>query len=167
MTFNQKLHLVMWASGPFSASALRSLLCISPAELAATERKRINDSIELRIWWVSNRFTSSNNQPGKNGHHSTKNNIWCCGRVAGPLSVSSLWSLSQAMGRELTTPRLSNCRFGWFQNDSLAPTINLAPEWPPVNPKITFHVVDENYLLCIIPTKVSANDVSLPMELVV
>jgi hypothetical protein len=34
----------------------RSILCISPAKLAATERKRIDDSlaIELRIWWVSN-----------------------------------------------------------------------------------------------------------------
>jgi hypothetical protein len=48
----------------------------------------------------------------------------------------------------------------------------LAPEWPPVNPKITFGVVDEHYLLCISPTEVSANDVkridvSLPVEVVV
>jgi hypothetical protein len=55
----------------------RYLICISTAELAATERKRIDDflAIELRIWGVSNRFMSSNNQPGENGHHSTKNNI--------------------------------------------------------------------------------------------
>jgi hypothetical protein len=59
------------------------LLCISTAELAATERKRIDDFlvIELRIWWVSKRFMSSNNQPDKNGPHLTKNNIWCCGRA--------------------------------------------------------------------------------------
>jgi hypothetical protein len=60
----------------------------------------------------------------------------------------------------------------WHINGDDGPTINLAPEWPPVNPKITFRVVDEHFLLCISPTKVSANDaklidVSLPMELVV
>jgi hypothetical protein len=73
---------------------------------------------------------------------------------------------------EFPTPWLSNCGFGWFHNNSLALTINLAPEWPPVNPKITFGEVDEHYLLCISPTEVSANDakrinVYLPMELVV
>jgi hypothetical protein len=73
---------------------------------------------------------------------------------------------------EFTTPWLSNCGFGWFQNTSLAPTINLAPEWPPVNPKITFGVVDKPNLLCISPTEISANDakridVSLHVELVV
>jgi hypothetical protein len=69
---------------------------------------------------------------------------------------------------ELTTSWLSNCGFGEFQNNSLAPTINLAPEWPSVNPKTTFGVVDEHFLLCVSPTEVSANDakridVSLPM----
>jgi hypothetical protein len=67
----------------FDDMGKRFLLCISTADLAATERKRIGDflAIELPIWWVSNRFMSSNNQPGENGHHSTKNNIWCCGRA--------------------------------------------------------------------------------------
>mgnify|MGYP000081587059 CR=1 FL=1 len=59
------------------------LLCVSTAGLVATEGKRIDDfsAIELRIWWVSNRFMSSDNRPGENGHHLTKNNIWCCGRA--------------------------------------------------------------------------------------
>jgi hypothetical protein len=67
----------------FGDMGKRYLFRIIFAELAATERKRLDDflAIELRIWLISNRFTSSNNQPGKNGHHSTKNNIWCCGRA--------------------------------------------------------------------------------------
>jgi hypothetical protein len=67
----------------FDDMGKRSLFRIMFVELAATKRKRLDDflAIELRIWLISNRFTSSNNQPGKNGHHSTKNNIWCCGRA--------------------------------------------------------------------------------------
>ena len=76
------------------------------------------------------------------------------------------------MGRESTTPSLSNSGFDWFQNNnSLAQTINLAPEWPPVNPKIAFGVVGEQCLLCISPAELTATDRkgiddSLPMELV-
>jgi hypothetical protein len=49
---------------------------------------------------------------------------------------------------------------------------NLAQEWPPVNPKTKFGVVDEHCLLRVSPAVVSANDVkridlSLPVELVV
>ena len=58
------------------------------------------------------------------------------------------------------------------QNNSLAPTINLAPEWPPVNPKIAFGVVGEHCLLCISPSELTTTerkglDDSLPMELVI
>jgi hypothetical protein len=60
------------------------LHCISPAELSATERKEINDSlaIELRIWLVSKQLTISNHQPGSRMAASQwKNNIWCGGRA--------------------------------------------------------------------------------------
>jgi hypothetical protein len=43
-----------------------------------------SSAIELWIWWVSNRFPTSNKPPAnrhaKNGHHSIKNDIWCCGQ---------------------------------------------------------------------------------------
>jgi hypothetical protein len=64
----------------------RILLCVIPFDLAATDRKGIDGSsaIELWIWWVSNRFPTSNKPPAnrhaKNGHHSIKSDIWCCGQ---------------------------------------------------------------------------------------
>jgi hypothetical protein len=76
------------------------------------------------------------------------------------------------MRKVSTTPWLSNCGFGWFQNNSLAPTINLAPEWPPFNPKISFGMVDERILLCISPYELTTTerkvmDNFFPMELTI
>jgi hypothetical protein len=65
------------------------------------------------------------------------------------------------------------CSF-WSKWDAIRQKVrdDLAQEWPPINPKMKFGVVDEHHLPCIGPTEVSANDakridVSLPVELVV
>jgi hypothetical protein len=78
----------------FGVVGERLILCIRSADLAATDGKGIYDSlaIELRIWFVSKQFTSSNNQPGSiMAASQSKNNIWC-GRRTSPSLYYPFWA---------------------------------------------------------------------------
>jgi hypothetical protein len=143
---SKKIMFWIWA---------KVVLCISTESWRHREEERIDDFwlIELRIWWVSNRFMSSNNQPGKNDAIQSKWHILIYERS--PSLHQHCQTLTRSWITELTLLCHRIADFRWVSNNSL--NKSTYPEYVSQS-KTTFGVVVEHFPFLQRPTEVSAND---------